>query len=371
MIVSNHTYQLFTSHRSGHTLVSEPTSTYVKTSKTPPISGTTSEDRMSSDHLSQDSMSPDTSSKDRLSSNQSFKKIHPSSQSGTFSGHTVSQEILAAICESPTITTASRLQSTSAVHTHHSRASREDVYQSRTSSRSSSTTTVSRLQSKHVVPAIHSRASSEDVHQPRIAPYSSSSINASRLQSEYAFPTTHHSRASRDGVNLTRTTSRSSSITHHKYLEVLCSKYDELFAKHKNDIGRIKGIEHNIRLFPNTPPIARRPHRESQATRDEKNRQIKKLLELGIIRVSTSPYVSPSTLAPKSDGSRRLYGDYRDLNSVTIIEKEPIPHIQDVIDRLSEGTLLLSPRHAMGILAHTPLRGQHREDSLLHTRWSF
>ena len=64
MIVSNQTYQLFTSHRSGHTLVSESTSTYVKTSKTSPISGTTSEDRMSSNHSSQDSMSPDNSSKD-------------------------------------------------------------------------------------------------------------------------------------------------------------------------------------------------------------------------------------------------------------------------------------------------------------------
>lgn len=41
----------------------------------------------------------------------------------------------------------------------------------------------------------------------------------------------------------------------------------------------------------------------------------------------------------KRDGSWRIYGDYRRLNATTILDKYPIPHIQDFAQQLHGSTV--------------------------------
>ncbi|KAK1696946.1 hypothetical protein QYE76_013643 [Lolium multiflorum] len=49
---------------------------------------------------------------------------------------------------------------------------------------------------------------------------------------------------------------------------------------------------------------------------------------------SVSPWGSPVIFVDKRDGGRRMCGDYRNLNNVTIKNKYPLPRIQDLFDQV-------------------------------------
>ena len=66
--------------------------------------------------------------------------------------------------------------------------------------------------------------------------------------------------------------------------------------------------------------------------------QIKDLLDKGFIRPSISPWDAPVLFVNKKDGSLRMCIDYRQLNKVTIMNKYPLPQIDDLFDQLQEAS---------------------------------
>ena len=59
------------------------------------------------------------------------------------------------------------------------------------------------------------------------------------------------------------------------------------------------------------------------------------MLAKGWISPSTSPYGHPVLFARKKCGALRLCVDYRSLNANTRVDHYPIPHIDELLDRLS------------------------------------
>jgi hypothetical protein len=58
------------------------------------------------------------------------------------------------------------------------------------------------------------------------------------------------------------------------------------------------------------------------------------LQEAGYIRPSSSPWGALVLFVQKKDGSQRMCVDYRSLNDVTIKNKYPLPHIEDLFDHM-------------------------------------
>ncbi|KAL0458925.1 UNVERIFIED_CONTAM: RNA-directed DNA polymerase [Sesamum latifolium] len=84
-------------------------------------------------------------------------------------------------------------------------------------------------------------------------------------------------------------------------------------------------VDHEIELVPGTKPPARAPYRMSQPELVELRKQLKEMLESGIIKPAKSPYGAPVLFQKKADGSLRMCCDYRALNKITVKNKYPIP----------------------------------------------
>lgn len=98
-----------------------------------------------------------------------------------------------------------------------------------------------------------------------------------------------------------------------------------------------------------------RPRRLNAEKYDAAKREFNHMKEIGICRPSSSPCSSPLTLATKSNSSAlRPCGDYRKLNSVTIPDRYPLPHIQDFTRNL-HGCVIFSKIDIVRAYHHIPV----------------
>lgn len=119
----------------------------------------------------------------------------------------------------------------------------------------------------------------------------------------------------------------------------VCNEYRDIFYLPGDKLTATDTIQHEIPLLHNTPPVHVKPYRIPQAQKEEVDRQVKKMLEEGIVRPSSSPYNAPIVLVPKkldNSGTQkwRLAVDMRRLNDVTIGDSFPLPNITEILDQL-------------------------------------
>jgi hypothetical protein len=81
-------------------------------------------------------------------------------------------------------------------------------------------------------------------------------------------------------------------------------------------------------------PIITTPYRHPNKYKDEIEKEIKELLDMGHIRPSSSPFASSVVLVKKKYGTMRMCIDYRALTKKTIKNRYPIPQIDELLDEL-------------------------------------
>ena len=87
-------------------------------------------------------------------------------------------------------------------------------------------------------------------------------------------------------------------------------------------------------------PRASHPYRIPNKLKEGVRQEIEKLVELGIVVPSTSPWASPVVPVPKKDGSVRVCIDYRKLNEVTTADPYYMTTLEEILERVGESKVM-------------------------------
>jgi hypothetical protein len=114
--------------------------------------------------------------------------------------------------------------------------------------------------------------------------------------------------------------------------QVLQSNAD-LFQE-PQDLPPQRAYDHTIPLLHGVKPVNIKPYKYSPEQKDEIEKQLKQMLQHGIIQRSQIPFASPVLLVKKKDGTWRFCVDYRQLDAVTVKNKYPLPIVDELLDEL-------------------------------------
>ena len=117
-------------------------------------------------------------------------------------------------------------------------------------------------------------------------------------------------------------------------------KYPTVFSEKP---GFYSEVEHNINVTPEFRPKRLRAYRVPELLKPEVDRQINELLDLGIIRPSSSEMASPIVCVlkgPKGENGIRIAVDYRFLNKYSLGDAYPIPDVNDVLQKVSRANII-------------------------------
>ncbi|GBG89903.1 hypothetical protein CBR_g49753 [Chara braunii] len=135
-----------------------------------------------------------------------------------------------------------------------------------------------------------------------------------------------------EGMYLIYVSAKGEAVKTPPWIETIVAKYPDLFEEPKGVVDR--EIVHAIEIIPGSKTPKGRIYRMAPAELDELRRQLKELTEKGWIRPSTFPYGSPVLFVPKKGGTLRMCIDYRGLNAIIVKNEEPLPRIDDLLDRV-------------------------------------
>ena len=119
-------------------------------------------------------------------------------------------------------------------------------------------------------------------------------------------------------------------------LPMLLEQYPDVISDvpGRTEVAELK-IETGICL-----PIASKPYRVPDKLKSEVRAEVEKLVDMGVVIESVSPWASPIVPVPKADGTLRLCIDYRKLNNVTQGDPYYMTTLEEIVERVGSSRCL-------------------------------
>ena len=146
-------------------------------------------------------------------------------------------------------------------------------------------------------------------------------------------------------------------------LAKLLNEYDDLFMKHKADIGRCTIAKHRIELEPEAIPHREGARRMSPDKAAKANQKVRNLLALGLIQPSYSPWASGIVMVKRKTGELRFCCDFPPLNDVTVKDAFPLPRIYESLSRIGNAKIFTSIDLAWAFW-QVPLKMRQKENCI-------
>ena len=145
----------------------------------------------------------------------------------------------------------------------------------------------------------------------------------------------------RHGTRLAEETNQFSSQINQLYMPTtsqdqftqLLNDFPSLTKPCTSDTPARHGVAHHI--VTEGRPVFAKARRLSPEKLTAAKSEFNKLLDMGIIRPSSSTWAWPLHMVMKENGEWRPCGDYRRLNDTTTPDRYPLPHIQDFASHLA------------------------------------
>lgn len=145
-----------------------------------------------------------------------------------------------------------------------------------------------------------------------------------------------------EALRLERSRYQHLSTADFERLCALVVSYHDIFALSEDVIGCVpisKGVYHKVPTAPDLEPLRRRGYSLSMHERLFLKVEIQRLLRLGVIQPSSSPWMSPVVMVAKPNGKLRLTVDFRLINQHTVADPYPLPTVEDVLASMAGSTM--------------------------------
>jgi hypothetical protein len=122
------------------------------------------------------------------------------------------------------------------------------------------------------------------------------------------------------------------SLDQREALRSILWKNEDVFAFTPEQLGRCTVAQFDIRLKEGAKPVAQPYYKCPFKHREAFKTEIDKMVELGLLKPSNSPWSSPVVLVPKKDNTLRVTFDYR-KGPNTWLEKDeyPLPRLDEIL----------------------------------------
>lgn len=122
-------------------------------------------------------------------------------------------------------------------------------------------------------------------------------------------------------------------------VQKLLKKYEDIVVDDLPSLlPPMRDISHCIDFIPRANLSNKAAYKMIPQQNEEISKQVKDLLEKGLIKESLSSCAVPVVLAPKKDRGWRMCTDSKAINKIKIRYRFPIPRIEDLMDCLSGAT---------------------------------